>query len=105
MHVAVHFPLECANSFAVLEREMNNDEEELFSARSDGEQTSTANSEKTSSAGRVFRAPQRRSGATHVAHPESQERPALSFKELHAPILDEQTWLSDVQLLTTKPPH
>eukprot|EP00971_Amphidinium_carterae_P182943 3630370-Amphidinium_carterae.1 len=29
------FPLECANSFVVLERGVDNDEEEFFSAKSD----------------------------------------------------------------------
>eukprot|EP00971_Amphidinium_carterae_P119341 2363779-Amphidinium_carterae.1 len=55
------------------------EKEELFSAGSEDERTSTANI------------------VTWVASPDSRVSLAWSFKELQAPILDDETWLSDVQ--------
>eukprot|EP00971_Amphidinium_carterae_P291057 5779709-Amphidinium_carterae.2 len=39
---AERFSLECTNSFAALKSELNTDEEEIFSAKSDDEQSSMA---------------------------------------------------------------
>eukprot|EP00971_Amphidinium_carterae_P029364 577942-Amphidinium_carterae.1 len=35
-------------------------------------------------------------GATRVAHPDRREHPALSFEALQSPIIDDETWLSEV---------
>eukprot|EP00971_Amphidinium_carterae_P251212 4986681-Amphidinium_carterae.1 len=80
---AGRFPLECASSFAVLERELNNDEEEFFSAKSDDEQTATAiNEEETCSTGGVLGVPKQRLDATRVAHHDSREK---SLETLQSP--------------------
>eukprot|EP00971_Amphidinium_carterae_P188703 3745738-Amphidinium_carterae.1 len=44
---------------------------------------------------RFFGVPKRQSKGTRVAH--AADRAALSIKELQAPILDDEAWLSDVQ--------
>eukprot|EP00971_Amphidinium_carterae_P136106 2696984-Amphidinium_carterae.1 len=47
------------------------------------------------SAGEVFGVPHRRPGDTRSAHPVCRENSALSSKELHAPLCDEETWLTE----------
>eukprot|EP00971_Amphidinium_carterae_P294045 5838261-Amphidinium_carterae.1 len=44
-----------------------------------------------------FGVPERRSGVARVGFPDSRVNSALTLKELHALILDDETWLSDVQ--------
>eukprot|EP00971_Amphidinium_carterae_P165108 3273097-Amphidinium_carterae.1 len=47
--------------------------------------------------GEVFGVLQRRSGVNRSGHPSCRANSALSVKEAHAPLFDDETWLSEAQ--------
>eukprot|EP00971_Amphidinium_carterae_P096520 1910192-Amphidinium_carterae.1 len=50
----------------------------------------------------VYHKGDRRSGATRFAHPSCRANSVLSDKELHAPLLDDESWLSDAHTSGTE---
>eukprot|EP00971_Amphidinium_carterae_P030030 590643-Amphidinium_carterae.1 len=112
------FLLKCANGFALLEPQQDHEEEESCSAVSSHEQTPSVASEKdvncsmgvvveqipsaqsedvvTCSTREFFGVANQHLGDTAVACPLSPAHPGSSSQDLHTPILDDETWLSDV---------
>eukprot|EP00971_Amphidinium_carterae_P186624 3704457-Amphidinium_carterae.1 len=62
------------------------------------EQLSVCPTDLALPAGDVFGVPQTRSGDTRSAHPACRANSALSDKELHAPLFDDETWLLEAPL-------